>query len=107
MPRNYQDIKDLSEQTGLPVYKLLALAPKNDPFAADLPARRMWGEWFAALWDRFSFPLGYHLRRIHYRLVVDPSPPIMPVDKSKTSGRPFVNFEMCWQKLQLAGRDAR
>jgi hypothetical protein len=106
-PRSYEDIQDLSAQTGRPTCKLIALAVNNDPFYAGVPSRRAWAEWFAALWDRFQFTPGYHLRFIHYRLVVDPSPPLMPVDRSNTSGQPYRNTEACWNKLQLGGRDAR
>jgi hypothetical protein len=106
-PRSYEDIQNLSVTSGRAARRLLALAVSNDPFYAGMPSRRAWAKWFAALWERFKFAPGYHLRFIHYRLVVDPSPPLMPVDKSKTSGKPYVNTETCWKKLQIAGRDAR
>jgi hypothetical protein len=106
-PRSYEDILGLSEKLRRPARKLLALSDHADPFYAGLPCRRAWAEWFAALMARFSLPRGYHLRRIHYRLVSEPSPPLMPADKSRTSGQPYVNTEECWRKLQIGSRDAR
>jgi hypothetical protein len=106
-PRSYEDIQRLSGKTGRPARKLIALSVTSDPFYAGLPYRRAWAAWFAGLWDRFHFPKGYHLRRIHYRIVSDPSPPLMPVNRGKTSGSPYLNTEECWRKLQLGARDAR
>jgi hypothetical protein len=106
-PRSYEDIQALAGKLGCPVRRLLALSRTNDPFYAGVPCRLAWAEWFASLFGRFSFPRGVHLRRIHYRLVSDPSPPVMPKDKSKTSGRPYVNTDECWGKLQIGARDAR
>jgi hypothetical protein len=106
-PRTYQDIQALSDEAGIPARNLLAMSVSNDPFYAGLPNREAWATWFAGLWGRIGLPPGVHLRRIHYRLVSDPSPPKMPEDKSKTSGRPYANTDECWHKLQMAARDAR
>jgi hypothetical protein len=86
---------------------MLALAATNDPFNAGMPYRRAWAEWFAGLWQRYHFPAGVHLRRVHYRLVSEAEPPRMPADKSNTSGQPYANTETCWHKLNMASRDAR
>ena len=69
MPIDYDGLKTLARQIGRPVKDLLALTPGNDPFYAGVPYRRREGEWFSTLWDRFQFPDGVHLRRIHYVLV--------------------------------------
>jgi transcriptional regulator with XRE-family HTH domain len=57
---------------------LLALSVPNDPYYAGLPSTEQQAEWFAALWHRFQFPAGVHLRRIHYRLVSVETPIRLP-----------------------------
>jgi hypothetical protein len=106
-PRSYEDIQALSAQAGIPARSLLAMSVSNDPFYAGLPNREAWAKWFAGLWEKIGLPPGVHLRRIHYRLVSDLSPPKMPKDKSNTSGLPYANTDECWKKLQMGGRDAR
>jgi hypothetical protein len=105
--RTYEDIQALSAEAGIPARRLLAMSITNDPYYAGLPSREEWAKWFAGLWDKIGLPPGVHLRRIHYRLVSDPSPPLMPKDKSRTSARAYANTDECWKKLQVAGRDAR
>lgn len=99
-PRTYDDIKDLAKATGRRIPDLLAMASVNDPFYI-MPAQAKQGEWFAALWDRFDFPHGVHLRRIHYKLISQPKPVLM------VDGRPYQNTEGCWQYIGNASKAAR
>jgi hypothetical protein len=83
--RGYEAIKALAAELGKvhgkrgrpkPIAELLAMSPNRDPFYAGKPAQRDRGEWFAALWQRFGYTTGVHLRRVHYRLVsVEPGQP--------------------------------
>lgn len=59
------------------------------------------GEWFAALWERFGYTSGVHLRRIHYQLVTR-EPPLPRAD-----GARYINTNACWKHLCAAGRHAR
>jgi hypothetical protein len=99
-PRCYRDIKNLARKTGLNVPDLLALSANNDPLYI-MPAQAKQGEWFAELWNRFGFPAGVHLRRIHYVLASQPEP-IATID-----GRLYENTEKCWQYLGMASKAAR
>ena len=99
-PRTYDDIKELAKTTGRRIPDLLAMASVNDPFYI-MPAQAKQGEWFAALWERFDFPHGVHLRRIHYKLISQPDPVLM------VDGRPYQNTELCWQYIGCASKAAR
>lgn len=98
---NYDQIKELAKESGQRVSDLLALAPQNDPFYAGTPGDYLWGEWFAALWNRFGYSTGVHLRRIHYRIISQNTPVTMP------NGLPYENTEKCWDKLGTASKAAR
>jgi hypothetical protein len=77
----YAFIQQLKKAQACTVPDLLALAAKNDPFYAGGTASRCQAAWFAALWERFRFPRGVHLRRIHYQVV-------SPGDVQKPDGTP-------------------
>ena len=98
---DYEGIKALSKETKRNITDLLVLAAQNDPFYADVPGRRQYAEWFAALWEEYGFGDGTHIRRIHYRLVSQPTPIRMP------DGKPYENTKNCATKLIDAARDAR
>jgi len=76
------------------------MACQNDPFYI-MPAQAKQGEWFAALWERFDFPQGVHLRRVHY-VLISQADPVLMVD-----GRPYQNTEGCWQYIDNASKAAR
>lgn len=99
-PRSYEDIKALAVATGRKIPDLLALAPNNDPFYV-MPAKAEHGRWFAALWERFNFTRGVHLRRIHYKLVSQADPVLM------ADGLPYENTDRCWSYLCKASGAAR
>jgi hypothetical protein len=98
---NYQDIKALAKRIGCTIPDLLVLARNNDPFYVGTPTQVAQAEWFAGLWERFGYPTGVHLRRLHYRIVGLKEPPVMH------DGRPYLNTEGCWQYLNYASKYAR
>ena len=98
---DYEGLKLLAKDLGRPVETLVAQSPQSDPFYANRPGRREAAEWFAALWERFNFQRGIHLRRIHYALVSQRE----PVELAE--GKHYKNTFECWQKLCVASRDAR
>jgi hypothetical protein len=94
-------LKALAKEHDRPIQTLIALAHTNDPFAIFESAyRRRDAEWFAALWRDLALPLGIHSRRIHYRLVSQPSPVL------RSDGRVYENTRNCAQELDQAVRDA-
>jgi hypothetical protein len=100
-PRGYDEIKELADAMRLPVERLLALSPNNDPFYAGGPAQRAKAQWFADLFERFGFARGVHLRRIHYVLVSQSPPVEMP------GGGRYQNTQRCWGELGIASKFAR
>jgi hypothetical protein len=92
-------IKDLASQLGLAITDLVPMSKNNEPFLADLPARRAAAEWFAGLFHEFGFGRGVHLRRIHYRLLSSTS--------LTTPVGAYENTMNCWSYLVNASRDAR
>jgi hypothetical protein len=94
-------LKKLSEQTKRPMDDLIVLTRTNDPFNIESSGRKKDAEWFAIQYRRFGFGVGTHVRRIHYRIVSQPLPILMP------DGRPYENTMLCSAKLATACRDAR
>jgi hypothetical protein len=108
---SYDRVKALGKQLKRPALTLIALAPANDPYYANTPGRREGAEWFAELWRRLGFGPGTHLRRVHYVLLSQASPIMLPVC-STGMGRPsrpgpYENTVQCWEKLIHTSRDAR
>jgi len=98
---NYETLKAMARKRGVPVTELVALAPKNDPFYSGTPGHREKAEWFAGLWRRFGYTTGVHLRRVHYQLVSQAAPVLLP------NGKPYENTQACWNYLCEAGKQAR
>jgi len=98
----YEQIKKLAKEHGCRAPQLLALAPKNDPFYVGSPGQLAKARWFAALWERFGYTTGVHLRRVHYQLV---SP--AEADRIKADGLPYENTDRDWEYLLEAGKFAR
>lgn len=94
-------IKKLAKDARRPITAFIALAPQNDPFYCGTPGDKLWGEWFAELWNRFGYTTGVHLRRIHYRIVSQSPPVLMP------NGKPYENTLECWKDLTDASKYAR
>ena len=98
---NYDFIKGLAKANKCRVNDLIALAPQNDPFYVGTESDRKNAEWFAALWGRFGYGSGVHLRRVHYQIISqDPS-------VSMPNGKPYENTEGCWDYLGTASKAAR
>lgn len=101
MRMDYAEIKRLSKSLGVRVTDLIALAPQNDPFYTGTQNDWALAEWFAGLWHAFGYQDGVHLRRIHYQ-VVSQNPPVM-----LPNGLPYENTMECWDLLNLASKSAR
>lgn len=97
----YDEIKRLAKEMGCRVTDLLAQAPANDPFYAEVPARAEAAEWFAGQWHHFGWQAGVHLRRVHYRLVSAEEPILRP------DGSPYQNLDRHWQWLVSSSLAAR
>jgi hypothetical protein len=80
---------------------LIALAPQNDPFYTGTPAEMDGARWFAALWQRFGYERGVHLRRVHYQIVSQDETIEMP------NGTPYANDLNSWGYLTKASKWAR
>ena len=75
---DHESLKRLSETLNRPLASLYALSQQNDPFMAGIPYRRRRAEWFGEIWQRFAFRPGAHIRRVHYVLISQASPILMP-----------------------------
>jgi len=71
----------------------------NDPFYIG-PRRQERAEWFAQIWHALDIPVGYHYRRIHYRMISQ-NPPVRHYN-----GGVYLNTFECWQDLNNTARDA-
>lgn len=98
---DYTTIKELAKETNARVTDLIALAPKNDPFYTGTPSDWTLGSWFAALWRRFGYSQGVHIRRVHYQIISQTPPVTLP------DGTPYENTEACWDILNQAAKNAR
>lgn len=86
-------------ETGCPLKALTVLAPQNDPFRIDTPARHRDGEWLAIT----ARELGLGTRRIHLRGLH-----YMVLGRPKPDGVPYANTDDDWDWLQGdAGKAAR
>jgi len=97
---DYEQIKTLAKERRQSIKDLIVLAPQNDPFYCGQPAQRSAAEWFAALWQRFGYRTGVHLRRVHYQLVSQHAATL-------PDGAAYENTENCWNRLCGAGAAAR
>lgn len=96
----YEMIRELKRQHGLYIHQFLALAPNNDPFYMGSPLDWEQARWFEAIWKANGFSKGTHLRRIHYRVAVQP-------DSQKHDGKPYENTERTWEYLLETSKVAR
>jgi hypothetical protein len=96
---DYARLKELSKELRRPMGTLIVT--RRDPFAAGTTGRKANAEWFAGVWRTMHLRIGAHIRRVHYRLISQPIPILMP------SGVPFLNTERCWEFLIDASLDAR
>jgi hypothetical protein len=98
---DHERLKVLAKSLNRPMSSVFVLHHNNDPFMAGVPARRAMAEWFGGLWERFELKTGVHDRRIHYLLVCQPEPILLP------DGQPYLNTEKHFDQLTYATRDAR
>ncbi len=98
---SYEYIKQLARETGQKVTDLIPLAPQNDPFYTGTPGDWALAEWFAGLWRAFRYSTKVHIRRVHYQIISQKPPVMLP------NGRPYENTEECWNILNLASKAAR
>lgn len=98
---NYDAIKSYAKEYGCKIDELVALSPKNDPFYVGTRGDHQLGNWFADLWQRFGYGSGVHIRRVHYQIISQSPPVLMP------NGLPYENTEACWDILSMASKTAR
>jgi hypothetical protein len=75
---NYETIKVLAKELRCRVTDLIALAPQNDPFYVGTEGDRRDGQWFYDLWQRFGYRSGVHVRRVHYQIISQHPPVLLP-----------------------------
>lgn len=109
-----QTLKEMARELGVSAGDLYALAPQNDPFNTGRPADYVNGEWFADLWRRFRYGTGVHIRRVHYQVMSQDPPVLMPpgISNNKGNGQkdvrlPYINTEECWRFLSQCSKTAR
>jgi len=98
---NYQDIKAYAKALKTSVKSLIALGEGNDPFYCGTPSHCQWANWVGEHWRSLGMGEGTHIRALHYRLVSQQEPVIMP------DGDPYLNTEKCWKHLTKATKWAR
>src|SRR5215469_14529058 len=95
----YDDLRALSEELGRPISTLYVLDSYNDPFYIG-PRREEATQWFTDIYRDLVIPIGWHYRRIHYRMISQ-DPPL-----SFHLGGVYENTMECWSALNTAARDA-
>jgi hypothetical protein len=98
---DYDYLKWEAKARGCAVTELMALSPSNDPFYAGTPGDLRLARWFRDLWRRFGYVNGVHIRRMHYQIISQDPPVLLP------DGTPYENTERCWDKLNAAAKQAR
>ena len=98
---DFSKIKKLAKDLGVRVSDLIVLAQQNDPFYIGSPSQLRAAEWFADIWRNFDYEGGIHLRRIHYQIVSQDPPLLLP------GNEPYRNIEGHWQFLNRASCYAR
>ena len=78
---DYSTIKALAKEHGRRVTDLIVLAPQNDPFYVGTNNDQTMAAWFAELWDRFDYTSGVHIRRVHYQIISQETPVLLPNGK--------------------------
>jgi hypothetical protein len=87
-------LREALEEVGGPLKDLTVLAPQNDPFRLDTPARHRNGKWFAKEYKRLRRRLH---RGSHYALL----------SRKKPDGTPYTSTDEDWEWLQKAAKAAR
>ena len=102
-PAGYDSVVALAKSLNCPAGELIALSRNNDPFFCGTLANRRDADWFLNQWSMLEMNLhpSVHLRQMHYKLVSQNAPPLMP------SGKPYSNTLESWHYLNLASKAAR
>ncbi len=100
---NYESIKQMAKEYGCKVTDLIALSPNNDPYYIGTDAHIRDAQWFKNIWEQFGYNVrgDIHIRRIHYRLISQNEPVLMPNPK------PYENTDQCWAFITQAAKLAR
>src|SRR5437667_11751564 len=98
---NYEMIKQLAKEMDCKVTDLIPLAPQNDPFYTGSPTDWAVAEWFAQLWQQFGYRDTVHLRRVHYQIVSQRTPVLMP------NSKPYENTSYFWDMIHEFSEAAR
>jgi hypothetical protein len=101
MTFDYQTLKDFAQRQGQRVTDLIALSRNHDPFYVGTNTDLKNARWFSDLWNRFGYTAGVHLRRVHYQIISQEEPILLP------SGVPYSNTEHDWAFLGIASEKAR
>jgi hypothetical protein len=94
-------IRDAATEGGFDLKALTVLARQNDPYRYDTTTLREAGEWFAAQANKHFPHRQFHLRGLHYRIVMAPGATQKP--NSKEYGNTFAD----WKWLGKASQAAR
>lgn len=101
---NYKQIKQLLDRERKKPQKdrltrddLLVMSKNYDPFYAGMPSRKKAAEWFAEVWKEYGGQ-GYHLRRLHYKIISQIKTP---------GGKVYQNTKDDWEFLLAASVNAR
>jgi len=98
---DHREIKARARREDKHIADLIALAPKNDPFYSGTPKDVESAGWFGRLWKRFGYSAGIHIRRVHYQILSQDPPVLMPDET------PYENTERCWRFINAASKAAR
>jgi len=95
---NAYDLNELKKETGMNLKDLIVNSENNDPFLIRDSKIEM-AKWFGMVWDRYGRK-GFHLRSLHYKLT-------SIKELELWNGEPYENTKYCWDKLNMASRNAR
>jgi hypothetical protein len=98
-PVKRSPLRQVLEREGCSLKDVTVLAPQNDPFRVDTPARHRDGEWLAVTAEALGLGTRrIHLRGLHYMVLGRPKP----------NGQPYTNTETDWLWLsEDCGKAAR
>ncbi len=100
---DFEKIKQTAKEKKCRVDELFALARNNDPFYWGTDAQIAAGEWFLGVWNDFGFNIKdeVHIREMHYVLISQREPVLMP------DGKPYENTDDGWAFISFAAKAAR
>lgn len=103
MKWNFEYVCEFASKRGYLREDLFALLQNRDPFRAESPRNDAWVDWFMEVWERYGCGEGVHLRKIHYRLVVEKPLLRIPQKIEERSGKKtndkYLNTDACWNSM--------